>query len=1084
MSDNITTQLDIGNVNETLNLLRSIMLSSNTLSESGRKELLISYLPRIFPQSEYRSKLEAFASGAESYVRTAPSEASSSTRGFIDTLNGQMVLEFKKDLSNQKSFNEATLELKRYIAALWTQYGTNSSFGCLSTDVLEWRLYRPVPNTISADGQYTADMVELEPTESLYIDAATESHAQHLTIFIKRVLLDENLLPLTADNIMRDFGLNSNLFGLIYPQLLHVVQESSTNSEVALSLELWKKQQDYNAVSESMINLDLYAKQVYLLILSRLMVANNFQGSLPNEDRTIKTILNGEFFRNVAKLNNLVDYDFYGWITKDIWIEHFLPVARHLFHHIKMYDFSFAENENMTQLIYDEMLPDEQRSALGQKSTPTNLANSVIDKLFEDISENFRYLDPACGCGNFIRAALMKTREIYINEEITTDQLLGIITEAVTGIDIDPIAVILSKSVWAMTLSDLIKDTQQPVDIPIYHADSLFVSRDESTQEQNDLIENPVIAFDNVRIEIPNALLRYSKEFDLLVTWSNKRANQIARSYERHGELSILKIDESTNILQNILSQPFLEVLTAEEMELLMNSTSSLVNELASRIIANRDGIWAFVLRNSYRPSLFAGQFDIIGTNPPWLTISNLPDVPYKNQLIRQANFFGIRPPGSSFLHSEIATTFALHNVKHFLKKEGKVAFIVSRSITDGDNHAPFRTFNFREKVPFNITEFWDLIDVPELFNLPSCVIFGRKQELTGTIHDNIPSRFFDNNFDKPINGNIALCTLVDKNAWLKVEIDGYTVHGSDFYAPRFRQGADLMPRTALFVDLITDAPANYVVHIRTAATEIENRNNKKLTGMVFENYVNRNYIFSTVTSNTLLPFGILENHLPKLILPVEIVDNTPRILSSEELIDRGDDTVSDWFEDIDSHDELRKSIYEMIDERGKLTQQSYLDYQYLVHCGAGGSKPCAAIQRRHIESSYHFIADQTTYVYGTNDEEEALYLIGIMNSNYVNEIIRPFQARGLFGERHIHKLVYKVIPPFNSENLLHQEVVRLSRTLEKQVSQLINNIAQLHDFSLTIQRRRSRLRSELLVENNNIESLNRAVESVLNENS
>ncbi|MFD1337015.1 hypothetical protein ACFQ4N_15810 [Oceanobacillus iheyensis] len=1083
MSDNITTQLDVGNVSETLNLLRSI-LASNTLSESGRKELLVSYLPRIFPQSEYRPKLEAFASGAESYVRTAPSEASSSTRGFIDTLNGQMVLEFKKDLLNQKSFIVATLELKRYIAALWTQHGTNSSFGCLSTDVLNWRVYRPVPNAIPANGQYTADMVDLELTENIYIDQATEPNAQHLTIFLKRVLLDENLLPLTADNIMRDFGLNSNLFGLVYPQLLHIIQESSVDSEVELSLDLWKKQQDYNAVSESIIDLDLYTKQVYLLILSRLMVANNFEESLSIDDRTIKTILNGEFFRNVAKLNNLVDYDFYGWITKDIWIDHFLPVARHLFHHIKMYDFSFAGNENMIQLIYDEMLPSEQRSALGQKSTPTNLANSVIDNLFEDSPENFRYLDPACGCGNFIRAALMKTREIYSNEELTPDQQLGIITEAVTGIDIDPIAVILSKSVWAMTLSDLIRDTQQPVDIPIYHADSLFVARDESNQEQDDLIVNPVIAFDNVKIEIPNALLRHSKEFDLLINWSNKRALQIAKSYERHGELSILEIDESNNILLNILSQPFLEGLTEEEMELLMSSASNLVNELALRIIANRDGIWAFVLRNSYRPSLFAGQFDIIGTNPPWLTISNLPAVPYKDQLIRQASFFGIRPTGSSFLHSEIATTFALHNLKHFLKEEGKVAFIVSRSITDGDNHALFRTFNFRDKVPFNITEFWDLIDVPELFNLPSCVVFGRKQELTGTIHDNIPSKFFTNDLDNPIDGNIALCTLVDKNAWLRVDTDGYTVLGSDYYAPRFRQGADLMPRTALFVDLIADTPANYVVHARTAATEIINRNNKKLKGVVFENYVNRNYIFSTVTSNTLLPFGILEDHLPKVILPVEIVDNIPRILSSEELIDRGDDTVSDWFEDIDSHDELRKSIYEMIDERGKLTQQSYLNYQYLVHCGAGGSKPCAAIQRGHIESPHHFIADQTTYVYGTDDEEEALYLIGIMNSNYVNDIIRPFQARGLFGERHIHKLVYKVIPPFNNENPLHQEVVRLARILENRVSQLINDIEQLHNFTLTIQIRRTRLRSALLGENDNIGSLNQAVESVLNDNS
>lgn len=165
---------------------------------------------------------------------------------------------------------------------------------------------------------------------------------------------------------------------------------------------------------------------------------------------------------------------------------------------------------------------------------------------------------------------------------------------------------------------------------------------------------------------------------------------------------------------------------------------------------------------------------------------------------------------------------------------------------------------------------------------------------------------------------------------------------------------------------------------------------------------------------------------------------------------------------------------------RGKITQQSYINKEFLVHCGAGGSIPCAAIQRNHKDSPYPFIADQTTYVYGTDSEEEALYLIGMINSTYVNEIIRPFQARGLFGERHIHKLIYKVIPKFNQANPLHQQIVDLSRNLENNAKQLINLETTFHNFSRPIRNRRNSLRAALNVEN--ITNLNSAVESALNE--
>lgn len=628
-----------------------------------------------------------------------------------------------------------------------------------------------------------------------------------------------------------------------------------------------------------------------------------------------------------------------------------------------------------------------------------------------------------------------------------------------------------------MTLTDLIKESQRPIDIPIYHADSLFIAKDETTATDNDV---PVISFDNVRIEIPNLILSHAKEFDSFINWCNRRALQVAKHYELTNELVPFESTDLRNKLENILTENFINLLKESDLELLNKSTASLINEMAYRIIEKRDGLWAFVLRNSFRPSLIAGQFDLIATNPPWLTISSLPNVPYKDQLEKQGRFFDISPPGDSFLHSEISTTFALHNIKHFLKENGNVAFVVSRSIADGDNHSPFRQFNFRKTVSFSINEFWDLEEMVDLFNLPSCVILGSKKQFTGTIYDNIAARFYHRDMDHYQRGNIALCTLADKNAWLRVDETGYTVRGWNYYTPRFKQGADLMPRTALFIDLIDDNNTNNIVHVQTSAIELANKDNKKLKGIQFENFVNRKYIFSTVTSNTLLPFAILEDYLPKILLPTEIIGNRPRMLTPEQLIDRGDESIADWFEEIDNHKALNGSIYQKINLRGKITQQSHLLKAYLIHCGAGGSIPCAAIQRNHIDGTYPFIADQTTYVYGTDDEEEALYLLGMINSNYLNEIIRPFQARGLFGERHIHKLIYKVIPPFDPENILHQQIVGFSRHLEIISKKLINQQATFHDFNRPIKDRRTSLRAALNIEI--VNNLNSVIELTLNE--
>lgn len=267
----------------------------------------------------------------------------------------------------------------------------------------------------------------------------------------------------------------------------------------------------------------------------------------------------------------------------------------------------------------------------------------------------------------------------------------------------------------------------------------------------------------------------------------------------------------------------------------------------------------------------------------------------------------------------------------------------------------------------------WDLSDVPDLFKIPSCVIFGVKNEQEAAIYDKpIPGLLCNSlkNIEGVKRGLITLSKLGEKTAW-KWNIDNVpikinSVKSFNYYTVKFKQGADLMPRTAVFVDIIGDTASHNITSVRTSEVERKNRNNKRLKGLNLSGYVPRKYLFSTVTSNHLLPFVILKNQLPIVLLPIEVIDGIPSILSNEELILRGDASTAEWFNKINR--ELKKEkndpsqeIQKLIDVRGKLSQQHYCKFKFLIHYGAGGKYPCAAVYRVGETSKLPYIADQTT---------------------------------------------------------------------------------------------------------------------------
>ena len=82
------------------------------------------------------------------------------------------------------------------------------------------------------------------------------------------------------------------------------------------------------------------------------------------------------------------------------------------------------------------------------------------------------------------------------------------------------------------------------------------------------------------------------------------------------------------------------------------------------------------------------------------------------------------------------------------------------------------------------------------------------------------------------------------------------------------------------------------------------------------------------------------------------------------------------------------------------------------------------------------FIVENTTYVFYTNEIAEAYYLTAILNSTAPNEMMKDFQAKGLFGARHVHKKILDIYyPKFDSNNKVHQQLAALSKTAHEKAS-------------------------------------------------
>lgn len=268
-------------------------------------------------------------------------------------------------------------------------------------------------------------------------------------------------------------------------------------------------------------------------------------------------------------------------------------------------------------------------------------------------------------------------------------------------------------------------------------------------------------------------------------------------------------------------------------------------------------------------------------------------------------------------------------------------------------------------------------------------------------------------------------------------------------YAPRFAQGANLVPRLLFRIEpdaasaLGTPAGRRALRSQRTVSEKLPWKTLPPLTGAVESQFV-----WPTILGEHLLPFRV--EKAAEFVLPFtqsgEILD------PAENKIDRWPGLAT-WMRSAEAvwqaNQDGKLTLADQIDHMKKLSQQAPMPAVRVIYAASGMHVSAAVLRDTRV------VIEHSVYWATAATSEEADFLVGILNSPSLTDLVRPYMSYGK-DERHIDKSVWKLpIPTFDDGDEVHVRVATLA-------SQLAVEIAALNFATTNFVTRRRAIREHL----------------------
>ena len=795
------------------------------------------------------------------------------------------------------------------------------------------------------------------------------------------------------------------------------------------------------------------------------------------------TLLESGFVYKWYGIKNFLEGEMFSWYL-DEWCNDICEVVKDIIRTLNEYDVevlsqNLSSARDLFKLLYEELVPrKEVRKYLGIYTTPDWLAELILDKLglsvegFKKLEErgkdplSIKVLDPGVGTGTFLSLVIQRI-VAYLKQkfgeaipgDIAKRALLAI-TRNVVGFDIDALAILTAKTNYLLALaaSELLAHKEgKEIEIPIFMTNSVVIA-EERKDKAIVIVGSKPVTIDVVKIPIA---VEEVKEF--LLPLRLVKSDEFEAFLSEIGSLLERELHESAAEVLETLKKYTKLCGSEEEREAWIKILTEFYSKLLMLKKRGVDTIWLPIIKSHTISTMFEKVFDYVVGNPPWIAYRYIANPEYQN-IVKNliANVYGLVLEEHLMTHMEMATLFFVRTLDLYLKDGGMIGFVMPRSIFSADQHSNFRAGE-TAKAKYKITEIVDCENVEPLFYVPACAVIGVKGgETVYPVKALVVSGKLPEDKHKILSLEEAkkLLSFEARNIFLNsigprtwLDYRQLTFQGiRSYYYELFKQGATIVPQACWFVEIV-DIQPEFVVVRTGKRVEVRGKVERKMPLLPVE----KEFVYGVLTSAEVMPFC----HLPPSIavLPILPTGSGYTIVKREEAQRRGYTKLAKWLEEAEKvWNEVRggkagrMSIYERLDYQRGLTAQSPRAKLKVVYLRSGTNLAAAIVD---VEKTLKenpllngVIVESTLYHYETNDINEAYYLVAILNSSILDQLIKPMQSRGKFGERDIHKKPLEFpIPKYNPDNEIHKCLSELGKKASEIAQRLLPLILSQHGY-------------------------------------
>ncbi len=1028
--------------------------------EHTKKEAFKDLLNRLYADDKDILRLiDKITLGAEKTIVNIPRKEKLH-RGSADTLYNKIIIEFENDL--RFTLEHAKEQLAGYLLGQ-LRSGEGYNFTLIASDFINWKVFAPDISSLEGIEKLQEHELLLNEVKDVSF-VLNEKNVDDFYYWIDRFLFKEEKQKASLKGIEQAFGYQSYIFIESYRELNKWFQEAKRFGEVQVSYDQWEK---FLSIAYGSFDVrdSVFLIHTYLSVFSKMLAYSIVSNDDFIDDSDLKGILDGTIFHKY-NIRNFVDNDFFHWIISPKSFNNLKKVFRLLAQEISHFNFEDVD-EDVLKGVYQELIDIDTRHSLGEYYTPDWLCERIV-KEFE-FKKTDKILDPACGSGSFLRAAIHRIKEI--NPNVSVEEL----NDHIYGIDIHPLSVQIAKTTLLLALGKEIVNAKRPIYLNVVLANTILAPKGVKDLFGNEFLLN----IDAEKYNLTTQILEDVNLFDEALGICDELADQ-----------TMGKKKETEEVFENIFRKQFKALGITKQV---IDSFYKIYIGLKSVKENGRDSIWKFIVQNLYKPYFLADKFDYVIGNPPWFTYSTIKNESYQNILDAIATKYEVKPEKvANYPHLEIASIFLAYCSSYFLKEGGKIGFVLPRSFFSADHHDNTRKGTAKG---FRLNQIWDLEKVSPLFRIPSCVFFAERYDKKSTPINNLDGIIIAGKLaEHNCNYSVAKQTLKEEAVKYFYKKQGNSSaistkkskksEQSNPYKKNFKQGATIVPRCFYFIEFDQEIPPDFedrILNVKTSEA-IEPDAKKPWKGLRFSGKIESRFLFRTAISKSILPFALYKPALVVLpmIIKLNQQDNKEIILqTAEDLRQDGFLNAAKWFKNVESVWDIHKTeksknmtnLGRLDFQRGIVEQN--LDSPYLVLYNSSAKDANTVVVSRE-DYNLDFIVESKAYWLATSNPNEAFYISSILNSSVPNEMMKEFQTRGLFGVRDIHKKILDIyFPRFDGSNEIHLKLAELSKSAHRKAAKYLVDKPPQNELSATrLGRLRLDIKKHLTVEIKEIDKL------------